>query len=146
MVEGKRKANHGTDRDRIVNHYGTLFNATNSQNSDLRLVNDWSGKKSAKALKRNGNFIVKHVVIDSRREAYISKTEEDALELCKDLMSEKRQFIIFSCHTPLLSPLVLQNVMAQVFGKDHLKTDEMVLGAPGACSIPSGCYAIKTYG
>ncbi len=79
----------------------------------------------------------------------VFKIERDLLtllELCNDLLSERRQFLILSCHTPLISPLVLQNIMEQVVGKDLLKTDEMLLSAPGAFSIPSGCYAIKTYG
>jgi len=46
----------------------------------------------------------------------------------------------------MISPLVLHNVVEQILGKDHLKTNEMLLNSPGAFSIPSGCYAIKTYG
>jgi 23S rRNA (cytosine1962-C5)-methyltransferase len=79
----------------------------------------------------------------------VFKIERDLLvlmDLCKDLLSEKRQFLILSCHTPLISPIVLHNVMEQILEKDHLKTGEMVLNTAGGFSIPSGCYAIKTYG
>jgi 6-phosphogluconolactonase len=39
---------------------------------------------------------VKHVIIDSRREAYIVKTEEEAVELCKDLMIKEMQKAIIA--------------------------------------------------
>jgi 6-phosphogluconolactonase len=36
-------------------------------------------------------ILVKHVTIDARREAYVAKTEEEALELCKELMIKEIQ-------------------------------------------------------
>jgi 23S rRNA (cytosine1962-C5)-methyltransferase len=79
----------------------------------------------------------------------VFKIERDLLpllQLCQQLLSETRRFLILSCHTPQISPIVIQNVMKQIVGEDRLKADEMVLSAPGALPIPSGCYAIKTYG
>jgi 23S rRNA (cytosine1962-C5)-methyltransferase len=79
----------------------------------------------------------------------VFKIEQDLLplvEACKDLLSPNRRFLILSCHTPHISPLVLHNLMQQVLGKDRLKTGDMLLEDPDALSIPSGCYGIKIYG
>jgi len=79
----------------------------------------------------------------------VFKIERDLLallELCKELLSDRKRFLILSCHTPLISPLVLQNVVEQVLGKGQLKTGEMTLTPSDGFSIPSGCYAMKIYG
>ncbi|MBF8263019.1 MAG: Methyltrans protein [Parachlamydiales bacterium] len=79
----------------------------------------------------------------------VFKIERDImplLELCRAVLSNQPRFVILSCHTPLMSPLVLQNLVEQVFGPGQTKSAEMVLSAPNALSIPSGCFAMKTYG
>jgi 23S rRNA (cytosine1962-C5)-methyltransferase len=68
------------------------------------------------------------------------------LEHCSAVLTKKPSFAIFSCHTPGFTPLVLQQVLGQVFGEKNIESGEMALKAPNSFSIPSGCYAIKTYG
>ncbi len=67
------------------------------------------------------------------------------LEQCRVLLSPKKRFVIVSCHTPGYTPLLLENVMGQIFPSDHLQGGEMALASSDALPIPSGCYAIKTY-
>jgi 23S rRNA (cytosine1962-C5)-methyltransferase len=90
----------------------------------------------------------------------VFKIERDLLpllELCQNVLSSKRRFVILSCHTPAISPLILQNTAGQIMGKDGLETGEMVLQGADALlaadhkdessplPIPTGSYAIKTY-
>ncbi|HEX2582830.1 MAG TPA: class I SAM-dependent methyltransferase [Chlamydiales bacterium] len=63
------------------------------------------------------------------------------LELCKSVLSKKPQFVVVSCHTPGVTPLVLEHLAAQVFPKTAIETGEMCLASEGALSIPSGSYA-----
>lgn len=62
------------------------------------------------------------------------------LELCKKVLSDKPKFIIFSCHTPGFTPIVLEHLLFQVFGK-KAEAGEMVLASPNTLSIPSGSFA-----
>lgn len=74
----------------------------------------------------------------------IFKLEEEIiplLELCKSLLSPKASFLIFSCHTPGFTPIVLEHLMRQTMKKGHIATGEMILHSPGALSIPSGSFA-----
>ena len=78
----------------------------------------------------------------------VFKIERDLaplLELCLAVLSQKRRFFIASCHTPGITPLVLEHVIEQIMGSENLVTGEMTLNAPKTFSIPSGCYAMKTY-
>jgi 23S rRNA (cytosine1962-C5)-methyltransferase len=79
----------------------------------------------------------------------IFKIERDLmmlLELCRDVLSPHRKWIILSCHTSDLSPLVLRNILSQIFGSDGIEAGEMMLKSMQSFSIPSGSYAIKKYG
>lgn len=78
----------------------------------------------------------------------VFKIERDLLpllELCRDVLSPNPRWIILSCHTSAFSPMVLQNICTQIFGKDHLETGEMTLHSESGFSIPSGSYAMKIY-
>ena len=66
------------------------------------------------------------------------------LESCKAVLSDKPRFFIFSCHTPGFTPIVLEHLLFQVFGK-KAESGEMALLSPGALSIPSGSYARIAY-
>ena len=78
----------------------------------------------------------------------IFKIEEEIvplLELCRDLLSEKPLFLIFSCHTPGLTPIGLSHLMEQTMRGGRVDSGEMILHSPGAFSIPSGSYARWTH-
>lgn len=66
------------------------------------------------------------------------------LEDCRELLSDQPLFILFSCHTPGFSPLVMQHLMTQaLYGlKGTLEVGEMILsGDPLVLNVPSGTYA-----
>lgn len=70
------------------------------------------------------------------------KIERDLAEtlfLVKSLLSEKPLFVLFSSHTPGLSPVVANNILSQLFPHANIETGEMLLqGASIEC--PSGVY------
>ncbi len=70
------------------------------------------------------------------------KIERDlarTLGLVKSLLSERPLFVLFSSHTPGLSPTVAENVIAQAFPAARVESGEMLLeGAGRPC--PSGVY------
>lgn len=77
----------------------------------------------------------------------IFKIEEDIIPLlqdCRQLLSEQPLFVLFSCHTPGFSPIVMQHLMAQMMQgiKGKIEVGEMALeGDEKTFSVPSGTYA-----
>lgn len=75
------------------------------------------------------------------------KIEEEIVSLledCRALLSEKPLFVLFSCHTPGFSPLVMQHLLTQAMqglpGK--IEVGEMTLnGKENTLDVPSGTYA-----
>lgn len=77
----------------------------------------------------------------------VFKIEEDIIPLlndCRQLLSEKPLFMLFSCHTPGFTPLAMQHLMKQTTEglKGSIEVGEMALsGEEGVFSVPSGTYA-----
>ncbi len=76
----------------------------------------------------------------------IWKIEDDLLKLlldCRKLLSEKPLFIHLSCHSPGFTPLVLQNLLAEMLKDKHgvLSNGEMVIPEKSGRLLPSGAYA-----
>lgn len=77
----------------------------------------------------------------------IFKIEDSIVSLlqdCRALLSDRPLFILFSCHTPGFSPLVMHHLMIQAMHglKGKLDIGEMVLsGKERALDVPSGTYA-----
>jgi 23S rRNA (cytosine1962-C5)-methyltransferase len=68
----------------------------------------------------------------------------DLLNRCRTLLSEQALFVLFSCHTPGFSPLVMEHLLMQTMQgiAGQIKTGEMVLeGNKQVLSVPSGTYA-----
>lgn len=75
------------------------------------------------------------------------KIEEDIIGLlqdCRELLSDRPLFVLFSCHTPGFSPLVMQHLLTQTMHglKGKIEAGEMILGCnPDVFVVPSGTYA-----
>jgi 23S rRNA (cytosine1962-C5)-methyltransferase len=81
----------------------------------------------------------------SKGEVFKIESElQPLLEACRDVLADRRHFLILSCHTPGFTPLVLGQVLQQLF-KGQVETGELMIEAEKAFSIPSGCYAIHTH-
>jgi 23S rRNA (cytosine1962-C5)-methyltransferase len=82
----------------------------------------------------------------------IFKIEEEITQLlksCRDLLTSKPLFILFSCHTPGFTPIAMEHLLKQALGGIPGKIDagEMILtGAPQVFPVPSGTYARWQYG
>ena len=64
---------------------------------------------------------------------------KETLGLVRDLLSETPLFVLFTSHTPGLSPIVAENVLGQLFPKARLESGEMLLeGRNLPC--PSGIF------
>ena len=69
----------------------------------------------------------------------IERDLKETLALVCDLLSEKPLFVLFSSHTPGLSPIVAENIMGQLFPSARLESGEMLLEG-GSLQCPSGIY------
>ena len=76
----------------------------------------------------------------------IERDLKDTLSLVKDLLSDRPLFVLFSSHTPGLSQIVAENILAQLFPNARLESGEMLLEPrpssliPHPFSCPSGIY------
>ena len=69
----------------------------------------------------------------------IERDLKETLGLVRDLLAETPLFVLFSSHTPGLSQIVAENILAQLFPKARLASGEMLLeGASLPC--PSGIF------
>ena len=81
----------------------------------------------------------------------VFKIEDEIIPLlrsCRDLLTDHPLFILFSCHTPGFSPLVMEHLLKQTLKDISGKIDsgEMVLeGTSGIFSVPSGTFARWQY-
>ena len=78
----------------------------------------------------------------------VFKIERDLvtlLDLCRSVLSKSPRFVFLSCHTPGVTPLVLQHLTGQIFKDARIETGEMMLNSPGALPIPSGSFAKVLY-
>lgn len=74
----------------------------------------------------------------------IFKIEEEIntlLSHCRALLSDKPLFVLFSCHTPGFSPLVMHHLLHQTLPKGEITSGEMTLTGESALPVPSGTYA-----
>ena len=69
----------------------------------------------------------------------IERDLKDTLDLARELLSESPLFVLFSSHTPGMSPVAASNVIAQLFTGAKVEAGEMLLEGRGM-SCPSGVY------
>ena len=75
----------------------------------------------------------------------IERDLKDTLALVRDLVSERPLFVLFSSHTPGLSPVVAENILGQLWPKARLESGEMTLDGAGL-KCPSGIYCRAIFG
>ncbi|MBP5285767.1 MAG: class I SAM-dependent methyltransferase, partial [Kiritimatiellae bacterium] len=75
----------------------------------------------------------------------IERDLKETLALVRDLLSPSPLFVLFSSHTPGLSPAVACNVLGQLFPAAEIETGEMLLEGR-ALPAPSGIYARAEFG
>lgn len=74
----------------------------------------------------------------------IDEQIQPLLGACRSLLSEQPLFVLFSCHTPGYSPLVVHHLLSQMMKgvSGNVESGEMVLrGAQEVLPLPSGTFA-----
>jgi len=69
----------------------------------------------------------------------IERDLKETLSLVRDLLSDHPLFVLFSSHTPGLSPIVAENILSQLFPTASLESGEMLLEG-GGLKCPSGIF------
>lgn len=69
----------------------------------------------------------------------IERDLKETLALAKSLLSERPLFVLFSSHTPGLSPIVASNILSQLFPDARIESGEMLLEGRGL-PCPSGIF------
>lgn len=81
----------------------------------------------------------------------IFKIEDHIIELlqqCRELLSDRPLFVLFSCHTAGFTPIVMEHLLAQMMKRYNgvIDSGEMVLtGSEEVFSVPSGTFARWQY-
>jgi 23S rRNA (cytosine1962-C5)-methyltransferase len=125
------------------------------EGAPIRWIVDDCNKFLTRELKRGVRY--DGIILDppsfgrgSRGEVF--KIEDDLpaiLRDCRSLLSEQPLFVLFSCHTPGFSPIVLHHLTAQMMRglKGSIETGEMLLqGSENVLPLPNGVYARWTDG
>ena len=73
----------------------------------------------------------------------IERDIHELLHLCRKLLSDHPLFLIFTTHTPGMTPIVMGHLLRQNMQgfRGDVETGEMILPAETGIAIPSGSYA-----
>lgn len=75
----------------------------------------------------------------------IEKHLQPLLKTAFPLLDPKKAFLLFSCHTPGFTPLVVEQILRQ-YGKGSFETKELFLGKSSENQIPAGVACLyKTF-
>ena len=75
----------------------------------------------------------------------IERDLKETLSLVRDLLSDRPRFVLFSSHTPGLSPIVAGNILGQLWPDARLESGEMTLDGVGL-KCPSGIFCRAVWG
>jgi 23S rRNA (cytosine1962-C5)-methyltransferase len=114
------------------------------QGAPIRWIVDDARKYLARAVKREEKYDV--LVVDPPsfgrgKTGEIFKIERDLpkiLQQCYQLLSTSPRFVLVTCHTLGMTPLVMQQLMREVFREGRLEAGEMYI--PGPFNLPSGTF------
>ncbi|WP_075883886.1 class I SAM-dependent methyltransferase [Candidatus Protochlamydia sp. W-9] len=119
------------------------------EHAPIRWIVEDVKKFLARELKRGSRY--EGIILDppsfgrgSKGELF--KIEDEVTQLlqsCRDLLSERPLFVMFSCHTPGFSPVVMHHLLSQAMQgvKGKIEFGEMLLEGPDSLKLPSGTYA-----
>ena len=118
----------------------------NLQSAPIRWIVDDALKFLSREIKRKNVYDA--VLLDPPSfgrgaQGQVFKIERDLsflLDLCKKVLKPIPDCILLTCHTPGISPLVLKNIVQQIFPKLFIDSGEMVVESEGL-PLPLGIYA-----
>ncbi|NGX49417.1 MAG: Ribosomal RNA large subunit methyltransferase K [Candidatus Anoxychlamydiales bacterium] len=121
----------------------------NFQNLNIRYILDDAIKFLKREVKRGSKYDA--IVLDPPSfgrgaKGEVFKIEKDIvslLELSKKLLSKKKSFIIFSCHSPNFTKITIKNLFESIFDNNgNLEVDELLLKSEKSYNLPSGYFSI----
>ena len=69
----------------------------------------------------------------------IEQSLVDLLKSCRELKDDSKDFfIVLSCHSPGYSPMVLEHILVDVFGKGETSSGEMTIPESTRRILPAG--------
>ncbi len=116
----------------------------------IRWIVDDAAKFLTRELKRGVRYdaiILDPPTFGRGAKGELFKIESDLMQLleqCRSLLTDTPSFLLFSCHTPGFTPLVMHHTLLQMMDglKGTIDVGEMVLkGEKGVLPIPSGVFA-----
>lgn len=124
------------------------------EKAPIRWIVDDVSKFLAREIRRNNRY--EAIILDPPSfgrgaQGEVFKIEEDLpkiLDSCRELLSSKPLFVLFSCHTPGFSPLVMRHLLSQTMHGcgGVIDEGEMILrGEKEVLPLPSGTFARWQY-
>jgi 23S rRNA (cytosine1962-C5)-methyltransferase len=118
------------------------------ENHPIRWIVDDVQKFLEREIRRNNRYdllILDPPSFGRGAKGEVFKIENDLtglLALLKEVLSEQPLGVLFSCHTPEITPTSLHHLLAQAFGKNaSIEPGEMLLrGKDNVFPVPSGSY------
>ncbi len=122
---------------------------SNLRGKPIRWICDDARKFVGREIKRGVNYdavILDPPTFGRGAKGEVFKIEDDLpplLDGCRQLLSARPRFVLLSCHTPGLTPIILHHLLSQMMAghKGVVESGEMVLSGEKALPLPSGTYA-----
>lgn len=117
------------------------------EHSSIRWIVDDARKFVKREIKRGSRYDA--ILLDPPsfgrgNKGQVFKIERDLYSLlcdCTMLLSEKPAFLLLTCHTPGLTPLLIEQLLEYNFRKGKVSSGEMVLKNPQNQILPCGTFA-----
>ncbi len=145
MAEAGAAVTH-LDAARGMNDWGRENQGINDKVPDsIRWIADDARKFVAREIRRGSKY--NGIALDPPTfgrgsKGQVWKIEQhlvDLLKACRRLKDDSRDFfIVLSCHSPGYSPLVLERMLADVFGRGEISSGEMTIPESSGRLLPAG--------
>ncbi len=137
-LDASRKMVEWARRNAALNHL---------EQAPVRWLIDDVGKFLAREIRRGSQYDA--VILDppsfgrgTNQELFkIDDNMRQLLLQCRQVMKPDASGLLLSCHTPGYTPIVLTNLLTQIFGDGELHAGEMTIPAASGLDLPSGAYA-----
>jgi 23S rRNA (cytosine1962-C5)-methyltransferase len=145
MAEAGAKVTH-LDAARGMNEWGRENQNINEKVPDsIRWIADDVQKFIAREVRRGNKY--NGIALDpptfgrgSKGQVWkIEQNLVDLLKSCRELMDDSKDFfIVLSCHSPGYSPMVLERMLVDIFGKGETSSVEMTIPESTGRLLPAG--------
>lgn len=104
----------------------------------------YTGRELRRERKYNG-IVLDPPSFGRGAQGQVWKMENDLIKLmstCRDIIDRSsKHFILLSCHSPGFTPVILERIIADVFGKGIFESGEMTVPESSGKMLPAGTYA-----